>query len=175
MEPTFYRDIHKQEFDRRETLASRSNAIIAGLTTLGGGIGFLVAGFKDHGAIVELLFWAPIGAAAVAVAVAAGFLIASYRAPPLMDIDAPSAWKKYLAELQAEHRVKPGAFASPDAEFEDTLTSSYIDCTEKNIAINTARGFRLVKSNFCDVGGVSAAGLGGDHLLLGKVDSTVAR
>ena len=143
----FYRDLHKQEFDRREALSSRGNGILAGLTTLAGAIAFLAVGFKGSGLIVPPAFWALLGAAGVAVVVSGVFLFVSYSAAPLNDIGGPLQWRNYLSELTQEYAIKKGKFASAEAEYEDGLIGAYSLCTEHNIPINTTRGTRLVRSN----------------------------
>lgn len=143
----FYRDLHKQEFDRREALSSRGNGILAGLTTLAGAMAFLAVGFKGTGSVLPPAFWALLGAAGVAVLVSGVFLFASYSAAPLNDIGGPLQWRTYLRELTQEYSAKKGKFASAEAEYEDGLIGAYSQCTEYNISINTTRGTRLVRSN----------------------------
>jgi hypothetical protein len=143
----FYRDLHKLEFDRREAMTNRSSAVVAGLTTLGGLIGFLVVGFKPPGGVPDYLFWSLLIAAGIAVITAAAFLIASYTAPPLLDVDRPTVWRQYLVDLTEEYKLAAGSFPSAEAEFEDHLMSTLAAATDKNIATNTIRGYRLVKSN----------------------------
>jgi hypothetical protein len=144
----FYRDLHKQEFARSDSLATRSNAIVAGLTTLGGVIGFLVVGFKASGRLPDYIFWSLTIAAGLAVSVAVAFLIAFYAVKPLRDLEKPSAWRQYLAELTAEYKAAQGKFTSAEAEFEYYVIATYAEATDQNIAINTARGYHLIKSNF---------------------------
>lgn len=78
MADEFYRDLHKQEFDRREALSSRGNGILAGLTTLAGALAFLAVGFKGTAPVLQLIFWALLGAAGLSVLIAGGLLLASY-------------------------------------------------------------------------------------------------
>ena len=144
----FYRDLHKQEFDRREALSSRGSGILAGLTTLAGALAFLAVGYKGTGPVLQPVFWALLGAAAVAVLIAGVYLLASYAAAPLIDIGAPSEWTKYLSELTREYSAAKGKFASAQDEYEDGLIAAYCECAEYNIPINTVRGTRLVRSNF---------------------------
>jgi hypothetical protein len=142
----FYRDIHQQEFERGNALSGRASAILAGLTTVAGALAFLAVGFKGAGCF-RVMFWMLAVAAGIAVAVSAWFLLASYKTSPLEDLEKPSAWRRYEKELTAEYRSGPGAFASAAEEYEDGLIATYIEATERNIDVNTLRGFRLTRSN----------------------------
>lgn len=143
----FYRDLHKQEFDRREALSSRGNGILAGLTTLAGALAFLAVGFRETGSILQPAFWVLFGAAGVAVLVAGGYLLGSYLVASLNDIGAPSEWLAYRRELVQEYAAGVGKLCSADEEYEDGLIATYSECAEHNIAVNTTRGNRLVRSN----------------------------
>lgn len=144
----FYRDLHKQEFDRRESLSSRGSGILAGLTTLSGAMAFLAVGFKGTSWTLQLTFWILFAVAGVCVLLSGGYLLGSYLVAQLEDIGAPSEWLKYLSELTQEYTAGVGKFCTAEEEYEDGLIAAYSECADNNIESNTKRGVRLVRSNF---------------------------
>jgi hypothetical protein len=140
----FYRSLHQIEFERRDRLSARFDALVTVFTTLCGLLGFLVLNFKSQpGNGVSLWFWVLIIAAGVALAVTAGFLIASSAVPHLEDIQRPSAWRAYRQALDEKYKAGKGSAASADEEFNDALVGKYIEATDNNIDSNTRRGYRI--------------------------------
>lgn len=144
----FYRSLHQIEFERQSRLSTRFDAIVTVFTTLCGLLGFLVLNFKSQlGDEVSPWFWVLIIAAGVALAVTAGFLIASSAVPHLEDIQRPSEWRKYRHTLDEKYKAGKGTAASADEEFNNALVSRYIEATDTNIDSNTRRGYRIRDSS----------------------------
>src|SRR4051812_27643247 len=100
----FFRSLHQIEFERKDRLSTRFDALVTVFTTLCGLLGFLVLNFKSQtGNEVSLWFWMLIVAAGTALAATAGFLIASSAVPHLEDIQRPSAWRTYRQALDEKY------------------------------------------------------------------------
>jgi hypothetical protein len=140
----FFRSLHQIEFERKDRLSTRFDALVTVFTTLCGLLGFLVLNFKSQpGNDVSLWFWVLIIAAGAALAATAGFLIASSAVPHLEDIQRPSAWRTYRQALDEKYKAGKGTGASADDEFNDALIGKYIEATDTNIDSNTRRGYRI--------------------------------
>ena len=140
----FYRSLHQIEFERKDRLSTRFDALVTVFTTLCGLLGFLVLNFKSQpGNEVSIWFWVLIIAAGAALTVTAGFLIASSTVPHLEDIQRPSAWRTYRQTLDEKYKNGKGTAASADEEFNDALIGKYIEATDANIDSNTRRGYRI--------------------------------
>jgi len=143
----FYRNIHEKEFRRKDTLAQRANTIITIMTTLVGGLAFLLVNFKSVEYLTNVLFGLLSGTSMIVLGISAYYLVKSYRVPPLNDIAKPIEWINYWNELLGKYKNNKGKFASADEEFTDHLIHLYADVTGENIDANFKRGTRLVKSN----------------------------
>jgi hypothetical protein len=140
----FFRSLHQIEFERKDRLSARFDALVTVFTTLCGLLGFLVLNFKSQpGNGVSVWFWMLIIAAGAALAATAGFLIASSAVPHLEDIQRPSAWRTYRQALDERYKAGTGTGASSEEEFNNALISKYIEATDTNIDSNTRRGYRI--------------------------------
>ena len=145
MDLKFMQDLHNREFATKESLAQRASTIIAGITTLGGLLAFVVVNFRSVGHSIDVGFWLLIAASGIALSVTAFYLIWSYRVPPLNEIARPKEWLSYWNDLKTQ--VKAGKVASAETEFTEYLLSQYADIADRNIDANFKRGTRLVNSN----------------------------
>ncbi len=138
-------DLHSREFSIKESLAQRASTIIAGMTTLGGIVAFVIVNFKPFDRPTMVAFWLVTIASGIALSAAAFFLGWSYRVPPLNDIGRPTEWLSYWKDLRQQ--ATAGTVASAETEFSDYLLNQYAEIGDKNIDANFKRGTRLVKSN----------------------------
>jgi hypothetical protein len=141
----FMQDLHNKEFATKESLAQRASTIIAGLTTLGGIVAFVIVNFKPVDPRLTVMFCLAALVAGIALGGAAGYLAWSYRVPPLDDLAKPTQWLSYWNGLRAQ--AAAGTVASAEAEFTDYLLTQYAEIGDRNIDANFTRGTRLVASN----------------------------
>lgn len=143
----FYQALYNREFERKETLVGRANAIITLLTASSGSLAYILMNFKG-GHPFEPVFYLLAIASLIVLALSAGYLIWSYTVPVLRGIEKPAQWLAYWDELVEKYKsTGPHPFATADAEFTDHLINLYAATTGANVDSNDDRGNRLNRSN----------------------------
>lgn len=145
MDLKFMQDLHNKEFETKEKLAQRASTIIAGITTLGGVLGFVAMNSTGGDLPMERLLWLVVALSGGALIVASWHLITSYRVPALNDIATPREWLEYWNDLRRQ--ADAGDIESAESEFNSYLISQYAELGDGNIRANFQRGTRLVSSN----------------------------
>lgn len=146
MDLKFMQDLHNKEIATRESLAHRASTIIAGMTTLGGIVVFIVVNYNSFGSYIDIVFWLLFVASCITLASATFYLIWSYCIPPFLELASPKELFSYWNELKEQ--VKSGKITSAKIEFNDYLLSQYVEIGDSNVCVNYKRGSRLVKSNY---------------------------
>jgi hypothetical protein len=146
MDLKFIQDLHNKEFTTKESLAQRASMIIAGMTTLGGIVAFVIMNFKSVGHSIDVVFWLLTAASGISLSVTAFYLIWSFHVPPLYEIASPKEWLSYWNDLKEQ--AQKGEVTSAETEFTEYLLSQYAEIGDKNIDSNFKRGTRLMKSNY---------------------------
>src|SRR5437867_7626688 len=123
MDLKFMQDLHSKEFSTKESLAQRASTIIAGMTTLGGVLAFVIVNFKPVDRPATAVFWLVTVASGIALSAAAFYLVWSYCVPALNDLAKPTEWLSYWNDLRQQ--AAAGKITSAEVEFTDYLQTQY--------------------------------------------------
>ena len=147
MELDFAKELYREEWARRDELASGIGTPVAVLTAIGGAVVLLVKDYDFSGDLGTRVFAGAVGNAIFFLSAAAYFLSRSYHGYLYEQLPSAQQLRDYYLQLRNyyEHPDVDGPGLKTD--FDTYLIERYIDASEKNSANNTSKAAYLYRAN----------------------------